>query len=52
MGRKLIDCRAFPSELKCSVTIAADSENELMEVAVQHAVSVHGYQDTPLFRQH
>jgi hypothetical protein len=23
----------------------------LMEVAVQHAVSVHGHQDTPAFRQ-
>ena len=51
MGRKFIDCREFPSESKCSVTIIADSEKELMEVAVQHAVSVHGHQDTPVFRQ-
>ena len=50
MGRKFIDCREFSSEAKCSVTIAADSENELMEVAVQHAVTVHGHQDTPAFR--
>ena len=50
MGRKFIDCREFPSESKCSVTIAADSEKELMEVAVQHAVSVHGHEDTPAFR--
>ena len=50
MARKYIDCREFPSESKCTVTIAADSEAELMEVAVQHAVSVHGHQDTPEFR--
>jgi predicted small metal-binding protein len=51
MGRKYIDCREFPSETACTVTIAADSENELMEVAVQHAVRVHGHEDTPAFRQ-
>jgi predicted small metal-binding protein len=42
---------SFRATKKCSVTIAADSEQELMEVAVQHAVSVHGHQDTPEFRQ-
>ena len=51
MARKYIDCRAFPSETRCTVTIAADSENELLDVAVQHAVAVHGHQDTPEFRQ-
>ena len=48
--RKYIDCREFPSELKCSVTIAADSERELVDAAVQHAVAVHGHQDTPELR--
>ena len=51
MARKYIYCREFPSDTKCSVTIAADSEQELMEVAVQHAVSVHHHQDTPELRQ-
>jgi predicted small metal-binding protein len=51
MARKYIDCREFPSDTKCSVTIAADSEQELMAVAVQHAVSVHGHRDTPEFRE-
>jgi predicted small metal-binding protein len=51
MTRKYIDCREVPSESKCTVTIAADSEKELMEVAVQHAVAVHGHKDTPEFRQ-
>ena len=51
MARKYIDCREMPSEANCTVTIAADSEKELMEVALQHAVAVHGHQDTPQFRQ-
>jgi predicted small metal-binding protein len=51
MERKYIDCREVPSDTKCTVTIAADSEKELMEVAVQHAVAVHGHKDTPEFRQ-
>ncbi len=49
MARKIIDCREFP-ESKCSVALSADSESELIEAAVQHAVQVHGHQDTPEFR--
>lgn len=48
--RKYIDCREFPSETKCSVAIVADSEEELVNAAVQHAVTVHGEHDTPAFR--
>ena len=51
MTRKYIDCREVPSETNCSITIAADSDKELMDAAVQHAVAVHGHQDTPEFRQ-
>jgi predicted small metal-binding protein len=51
MARKFIDCREYPSEMNCSVAIAADSENELIEIAVQHAVSVHGHEDTPELRR-
>ena len=50
MARKYVDCRQFPSETKCTVAISADSEKELMEIAVQHAVTVHGHKDTPEFR--
>ena len=50
MARKYIDCRQFPSETKCTVAISADSEKELMEIAVQHAVAVHGHKDTSEFR--
>lgn len=50
MGRRYIDCRAFPSENNCSVAISADSDAELLEAAVQHAVSVHQHTDTPELR--
>ena len=45
MQRKFIDCRAFPSEMNCTVALSADSEDELLEAAVQHAVAVHGHSD-------
>jgi predicted small metal-binding protein len=51
MARKYIDCREYPSEMKCTVTISADSEEELVAAAVQHAVAVHKEQDTPEFHQ-
>jgi predicted small metal-binding protein len=51
MGRKYIDCREFPSEMNCTVTISADTEKELLDIAVQHAVSAHGHEDTPEFRR-
>lgn len=51
MTRKYIDCREFPSEMHCSVAISADTDKELIEAAVQHAVAVHGHQDTPEFRK-
>ncbi len=51
MTRLYIDCREFPSDINCSVAISADSEEELLNAAVQHAVAVHGHDDTPEFRQ-
>lgn len=50
MTRKYIDCREFPSATRCSVAISADSDEELLEVAVQHAVSVHKHEDSPELR--
>jgi predicted small metal-binding protein len=51
MARKYIDCREYPSEMNCTVFISADSDEELLEAAVQHAVAVHGHIDTPELRQ-
>jgi predicted small metal-binding protein len=50
MGRKFIDCRTMPSEMNCTVAIIADTEAEVLEAAVQHAVAVHKHQDTPQLR--
>ncbi|MGE0563567.1 MAG: DUF1059 domain-containing protein [Pseudolabrys sp.] len=50
MPRKFIDCREIPSEMNCTVAISADSEKELLEAAVQHAVAVHGHQDSAELR--
>ena len=50
MSRKYIDCREFPSESNCTVAISADSEGELIDAAAQHAVQVHGHQDSPELR--
>jgi len=50
MERKYIDCREYPSEMSCTVMISADSEAELLEAAVQHAVAVHHERDTPELR--
>jgi len=50
MARVHVDCREFPSEMNCTLALVADSEKELLEAAVQHAVAVHKHQDTPEFR--
>ncbi|TMS58414.1 DUF1059 domain-containing protein [Imbroritus primus] len=51
MSRHTIDCRGYPSEAGCTVSISADSADELLEAAVQHAVSVHHHVDSPELRQ-
>jgi predicted small metal-binding protein len=50
MVRKYVDCREFPSEIKCSIALSADSEDELVNAAAQHAVAVHKHQDSPELR--
>lgn len=50
MARQYIDCREYPSDMNCTVSLAADSESELLEAAVQHAVAVHGHLDGPELR--
>ena len=45
MARKVADCRDFPSEAGCTLTISGE-EDEVVRAAVQHAVDVHGHEDT------
>jgi len=47
--RKVADCRKFPSEKNCSLTITG-TEEEVMEMALWHATTAHGHKDTPEFR--
>ena len=49
--RMFVDCREFPSESGCTVAISADSEQELVEAAAQHAVAVHGHEDNAELRE-
>ena len=45
MGRKVADCRDFPSEKGCTLTISGELE-EVVTAATQHAVAAHGHEDT------
>jgi predicted small metal-binding protein len=49
-GRKVIDCRHFPSEKNCTLAISG-TEDEVLEAAVHHAVSAHGHENTPELRE-
>ena len=51
MARLFVDCRDYPSEMNCTIAISADTKQELVEAAVQHAVAVHGHDDSPHLRQ-
>ena len=48
--RKVIDCRRFPAEKPCSIAISG-SEEDVVDLAVLHATSVHGHADSPELRQ-
>jgi predicted small metal-binding protein len=50
MARKMADCRRFASESNCSLVIIGEEE-EVLNAAMEHAVSVHGHEDTPENRQ-
>jgi hypothetical protein len=43
--RKSIDCRDYPSEKDCSLKISG-TEEEVLDAAVQHAVSADGHENS------
>jgi predicted small metal-binding protein len=49
-NRKVADCRLYPSEKNCTLTIAG-TEEEVLTAAVQHAVSSHGHKEGPQLRE-
>jgi predicted small metal-binding protein len=48
--RKSIDCSDYPSEKNCTLKISG-TEDEVLDAAVQHAVSAHGHENTPDLRE-
>jgi len=50
MARKVADCRQFPSEVNCTLTISGE-EQEVLNAAVAHAVAVHGHKESPELRE-
>ena len=46
----MADCRRWPSESNCSLTIIGE-EDEVINAAAEHAASVHGHEDTPELRK-
>jgi predicted small metal-binding protein len=45
MSRMMADCRRFPSESNCSLTIIGEEE-EVVRAAAEHAAAVHGHENT------
>jgi len=50
MARKMADCRRWPSDINCSLTIIGE-EDEVILAAAQHAAAVHDHEDTPELRE-
>ena len=50
MSRKVADCREFPSEMNCTLTIAGEEE-EVLIASVHHAITVHKHEDVPELRE-
>jgi len=49
LQRKVADCRKFPSKKSCSVVISG-TEEEVLPLAVHHAIKDHEHKDTPELR--
>ena len=48
--RKVIDCRWYPSDRGCTLSIEGTEEEEL-EAATLHAVTAHGHTEGPELRE-
>ena len=49
MPRVMADCRRWPSDSNCSLTVIGEEE-EVVRAAAEHAASIHGHEDTPELR--
>jgi predicted small metal-binding protein len=50
MSRVMADCRRWPSDSNCSVTIIGEEE-EVVLAAAEHAASAHGHENTAELRE-
>ena len=50
MPRVMADCRRWPSDTACSLTIIGEQE-EVIRAAAEHAASVHGHEDSAELRE-
>ena len=50
MARLMADCRRFPSENDCTLTITG-TQSEVLQAAAEHAVSTHGHTEGPELRK-
>ena len=48
--RKVVDCRLYPSEKGCTVSIEG-TEEEVLEASIQHAILSHGHTESPELRE-
>lgn len=48
--RKSIDCREFPSDKNCTLRISG-TEDEVLDIAVQHATASRGHENSPELRE-
>ncbi len=50
MAQQFISCRDYIDDGGCSVVIGADTLEELIEAAIEHAHVTHAEEDTPALR--
>lgn len=50
MALMFVVCRDVIDDSDCTVTLCADTLEETIEAAVEHAYSTHGEEDTPTLR--
>jgi predicted small metal-binding protein len=48
--RKVVDCRLYPSEKGCTLSIEG-TEEEVIEASINHAVTAHGHTNSPELRE-
>ena len=48
--RKVVDCRLYPSDKGCTLSIEG-TEEEVLDAATDHAINAHGHTNSPELRE-